>query len=135
MPDKETFPNRLTELRLNPDAIEEIRVFTEQGQYTIPNQDGKRGSLQVYAAITSNDSRITPEAARKGLVAHGMEGFDYGKAREALEIPGDYDVECMIAVGRKGRKEDLPKDLQERETPSTRKHLKDIIMKGKFTKL
>jgi len=74
------------------------------------------------------------EAARKGLVAHGMEGFDYGKAREALEIPGDYDVECMIAVGRKGRKEDLPKEMQERETPSTRKPLKEIIMEGKFRK-
>ncbi len=74
------------------------------------------------------------EATSKGLVAHGMEGFDYEKAKKDLEIPDDYDVEAMVAIGKKGRKEELPKELQERERPSNRKPLKDIIMEGKFKK-
>lgn len=74
------------------------------------------------------------EASSRGLVAHGMEGFDYDKARHDLEIPNDYDVEAMIAIGKKGNKENLPKELLEREVPSTRKPLKDIIMHGKFRK-
>ncbi len=72
------------------------------------------------------------EAETRGLVTHGMEGFDYDKARSTLGIPEDYDVEAMIAIGRKGQKENLPQGLQEKEIPSTRKPLKDILMEGKF---
>ena len=46
-----------------------------------------------------------------GLVVHGMAGFDYEAARERLEIPDDYRVEAMIAVGRPGRSEDLDESL------------------------
>ena len=74
------------------------------------------------------------EGASRGFVVHGMEGFDYDKARNVLGIPDDYDVECMIAVGVKGKKEDLPKELQDKEVPSTRKPLKEIVMEGGFRK-
>jgi len=72
------------------------------------------------------------QASSMGLVTHGMQGFDYEKAKKELGMPEDYSVEAMIAIGKRGRKEDLPKELQERETPSIRKPLKDIIMEGKF---
>lgn len=72
------------------------------------------------------------EAETRGLVTHGMEGFDYDKARQVLEIPDDFDVEAIVAVGKKGKKEDLPPALQEREAPSDRKPLKSLIMEGKF---
>ena len=68
----------------------------------------------------------------KGLVVHGMQGFDYEKARQVLEVPDDYTVEAMIAVGKKGRKEDLPDYLQEREFPNTRKNVAEITCEGKF---
>lgn len=72
------------------------------------------------------------EASARGIIAHGMEGFDYDKAKSDLNIPDDYSVECMIAIGKPGRKEDLPLELQERETPSDRKPLSEIIIEGKF---
>lgn len=72
------------------------------------------------------------QASSMGLVAHAMQGFDYQKAKEELEIPDDYAVEAMIAIGKMGKKESLPKELQEREIPSDRKPLKDIIMEGRF---
>jgi nitroreductase len=67
-----------------------------------------------------------------GLVVHGMQGFDYDKAKEALHIPDDYKVEAMIAVGKKGKKEDLPQYQQEREFPSARKSIAEIAMEGSF---
>ena len=66
------------------------------------------------------------------LVVHGMQGFDYDKAKEVLLIPDGYQVEAMIAVGKKGRKEDLPAYLQEREFPSVRKSIAEIAMEGSF---
>ena len=72
------------------------------------------------------------EATLRGLVTHGMEGFDYDKARKLLQIPDNYDVLAMVAIGKRGKKEDLPKELQEREAPSQRKKLKEIVMEGKF---
>ena len=72
------------------------------------------------------------QAHAQGNIAHGMEGFDYEAIRKTLQIPDTYSVNCMVAVGKPGKKEDLPKDLQEKETPSTRKPLDEIISKGIF---
>ena len=72
------------------------------------------------------------EAARRGYVIHGMQGFDYDKAKKALGIPEVYNVEAMATIGKRGKKSDWPAELQEREMPSQRKPLKEIIMEGKF---
>jgi nitroreductase len=72
------------------------------------------------------------EVASRGFVSHGMHGFDYEKARMALQIPNDYDVIAMIAIGKRGSKERLPPKLQEKEFPNDRKPLKEIVMEGKF---
>jgi nitroreductase len=69
----------------------------------------------------------------KGLVVHGMQGFDAEQAVQVLGIPPDYTVEAMIAVGKPGEKEDLPARLQEREVPSPRKNLQEIAWEGPFT--
>jgi hypothetical protein len=39
----------------------------------------------------------------------------------------------MIALGRQGPKEALPKELQEREAPSDRRPVDESIANGKFT--
>ena len=72
------------------------------------------------------------EASSRGLVAHGMEGFDYEKAAEAINLPEDHEIHCMIAIGKPGRKEDLPEKLQERETMSGRRPLEEIAIEGRF---
>ncbi len=75
---------------------------------------------------------IALEASISGVAAHGMEGFDYDKARTELGIPNDYDVEAMFAVGIRAPRENLPPDLAEREVPSGRRPLKEIVMEGRF---
>ena len=72
------------------------------------------------------------EASARGIVTHGMEGFDYEKARAELGIPTDFEVMAMIAIGKRGPKENLPFELQDKEKPNDRKALKDIIMEGTF---
>jgi nitroreductase len=74
------------------------------------------------------------EASSRGLVAHGMQGFDYEKARMNLEIPDNFDVMSMIAIGKKGPKENLPLELQNKEFPNNRKSLNEIVMEGLFRK-
>ena len=74
------------------------------------------------------------ESVSRGFVTHAMAGFDHEKARKELEIPEVFEVMAMIAIGKQGPKENLPKELQEREKPADRKELSEIAMKGKFRK-
>ena len=75
------------------------------------------------------------EGAWRGYVVHGMEGFDYEKARKSLNITDEYQVEAMIAVGKRAPVDQLPPDLQKRESPSTRKEADEIAIEGKFKKV
>ena len=72
------------------------------------------------------------QAFKNGLVAHGMEGFDYDRARVELRVPEEFDIEAMAAVGRPGSKEGLPAKLQTRETPNDRRKATDSIHEGTF---
>lgn len=68
------------------------------------------------------------EGSARGLVVHGMQGFDYEKSRRVCKLHDDYAVEAMIAIGKPGRTENLPQNVQDRETPSPRKPLEELIV-------
>ncbi len=68
----------------------------------------------------------------QGLVVHGMEGFDYERARKELRIPDEFQVEAMAAVGRPGPKDVLPEKLRGRESPNDRRKLSESIFEGPF---
>jgi hypothetical protein len=72
------------------------------------------------------------EACFRGIVTHGMQGFDYQRATQELGIPENYDVMAMIAIGKRGPKENLPPKLQDMEYPNNRKPLTEIVMEGTF---
>jgi len=72
------------------------------------------------------------QATMLGLVTHGMQGFDYERARAELGIPEGFRVEAMAAVGRPGDPSRLPESLREREAPSGRKPLSEITCEGAF---
>ncbi|MDB6012495.1 MAG: nitroreductase [Gammaproteobacteria bacterium] len=72
------------------------------------------------------------QAFLKGYVVHGMQGFDYARAHLELEIPQDFQVEAMVAVGVPGAKETLPPPLQERETPNDRRPLTETVCEGRW---
>src|SRR5215212_3851627 len=82
--------------------------FEHNGKFSITHQYDAGAAWENLAL----------EATSRGLVAHGMQGFDYQKARDRLEIPEDFDIMAMIAVGKKGPKENLPPNLQQKENPN-----------------
>ena len=69
---------------------------------------------------------------QQGLVVHGMQGFDYDRARKELRIPDEFQVEAMAAVGKPGPKELLPEKLQARESPNDRRKLSESVFEGPF---
>jgi nitroreductase len=69
----------------------------------------------------------------QGLVVHGMEGFDYERARKELRIPDEFQVEAMAAVGKPGPKQQLPEKLQARESPNDRRKLSESVFEGPFS--
>ena len=85
-------------------------------------KDNKPAKTHVFDAGAAWEN-LAIEGSTRGLVVHGMEGFDYAKAKEVLDIPDEYEVLAMIAIGKK-------KDSEEKA--NTRRPLQEIIMEGKF---
>jgi len=95
------------------------------------DHDGKPNPTHSFDAGAAWQN-LALQGTKMGLVVHGMAGFDAEKARKTLNIPPEYEVEAMIAVGKPGRVEDLPQEMQEREQPSDRKPLAEIVTEGPF---
>jgi nitroreductase len=68
-----------------------------------------------------------------GLIAHGMEGFDYGKAADLVGLPDGYSVEAMCAIGYPGDPAALPEGLRAGETPNGRKPVSEVVFEGRIT--
>lgn len=68
-------------------------TFAQPGKAEAP---ARTHSFDAGAAWAS----LALQAARSGLMAHGIGGFDYDTAREVLGIPADYRVEIAVAIGR-----------------------------------
>jgi len=68
----------------------------------------------------------------EGLVVHGMAGFDYARAKTTLNVPDDFQVEAMAAVGRPGPITVLPEDFQARESPNTRRPITELVFEGLY---
>lgn len=68
-----------------------------------------------------------------GLVVHGIEGFDYGKAQRVLGIPASYSIEAMAVVGKPGDPALLGATHQQREHPSNRRPLAELAREGVFS--
>ena len=77
-------------------------------------------------------ANLALQGSERGLVVHGMQGFDYDKARTALNVPDGFQVEAMAVIGKPGRKEDLPPKVQERETPNDRRKLTETVFEGPY---
>ena len=72
------------------------------------------------------------QASLDGWATHAVGGYDKAKAREVLNIPEDYALEAAIVIGKRGDKSLLPPNLQEREQPSPRRPLAELVAEGGF---
>ncbi len=73
-------------------------------------------------------------AVDEGLMGHPMAGYDAAEVKQALEIPDDYRVLCVVSLGYEG-----PSDLLDERTrrkdlaPRTRKEVSEIIARERFS--
>ena len=100
------------------------RHFTHNGK---PNRWANFDTGAAWMALAL-------QAYQLGLYTHGMGGFDAEKAFLATGInPAEYNALCAIAIGKLGDPNDLPEGLREREAPSDRKTMGDIVYEGRFS--
>ena len=113
---------------------------------TIPNEFNRRWCLNAGAllVVLSNKAEsgmhsfdagcawgyLALQAHAMGLATHAMGGIEVDAARQVLKLGDDWKVECLVAIGERGDKANLPADLAEREEPSPRKPLSEILSAG-----
>jgi nitroreductase len=103
-------------------------IFVSRKVFDYDNEPSVTHSYDCGAAWEN----FALQGFHQGLVVHGMEGFDYERARKELQIPDEFHVEAMAAVGKPGPKEQLPEKLQTRESPNDRRKLSESVFEGPF---
>lgn len=104
-----------------------LGLFFSRTTFEKNNKPSRTHSFDTGAAWEN----LCLEGTSRGLVVHGMEGFDYEKAR--LLIPNDHEVNAMFAVGKKAAKSSLSPKLEERESPSSRKKIAEFVFEGQIS--
>ena len=94
-------------------------------------KNGKPNPVHLFDAGAAFEN-IALQATAMGLIVHGMQGFDFEKARTTLQVPDDFAVAAMFAAGRPGPIEVLPEEVREREKPSGRRPVSESICEGPF---
>jgi nitroreductase len=90
------------------------------------SDNGNYNRLHFHDLGAANENMFL-EAFNQGLIMHEMGGFDVQKAREVFNIPEDFEVGIMIAIGYQDTHHILPERLVEKAfTPRQRKPLTEI---------
>jgi nitroreductase len=105
-----------------------LMVIISANNFTFNNTFSRTHAFDTGSAWQN----LALQGSSMGLVVHGIEGFDYDRARVELHIPDGYTIQAMCAIGHPGKIEDLPAEIQTKETPSGRKPLTDFIFEGEF---
>jgi nitroreductase len=98
---------------------------------TTNEQTGKPLRTHTYDTGAAWEN-LALQGTLRGLVVHGMAGFDYARAKTELGVPDDFTVEAMAAIGKPGRIDDLPEDFRPRESPSARRPVSELVFEGKY---
>ncbi|PIN85321.1 MAG: nitroreductase [Candidatus Diapherotrites archaeon CG11_big_fil_rev_8_21_14_0_20_37_9] len=105
-------------------------VILSRSNMEYKNKPNPTASFDTGSAWIS----LALEGAKRGLVVHGMAGFDYTKAASTVNAGKIFKVEAMCAIGKRAPKNSLPENLQKKEMPSKRKKLSEIAFEGKLPK-
>jgi nitroreductase len=101
-------------------------IIASKKNFTFNNKPSRTHAFDTGAAWQN----LALQASVNGLVAHGMEGFDYEKAAQLINLPDDWEIHAMCAIGKPGEIEQLPPDVQKKETPSDRNPIESFIFEG-----
>jgi nitroreductase len=96
-----------------------------------------RDGVKVPSSFHSFDAgaawqNIALQARELGWSTRAIGGYERDAARKALGVSAGFDLEILIAIGRPGPKDVLPLELQEKEFPSPRRPLEELVFEGRF---
>lgn len=115
----------------NVEWCERVPVFVAIVSKKTLNDAGKQNPFHAFDTGTAWGF-LSLEAYRQGLITHGMGGFSRDQARELLEIPEEYDIQAIIAVGYHDPDAPLSEKNKEREKPSDRHPIEQFVFEGTF---
>ncbi|HKG70859.1 MAG TPA: nitroreductase family protein [Nitrososphaeraceae archaeon] len=96
------------------------------------SENGNPNRLHFHDLGAANENMFL-EAFNQGLIMHEMGGFDVQKARDVFNVPEDFEVGIMIAIGYQDTYHVLPDRLREKAfTPRVRKSLSEFAFIGKM---
>jgi len=76
---------------------------------------------------------LSLQATHLGLNVHQMGGFDHSRLRQNLNVPENFDVGVVMAIGYPGEPDQLPNHLRERELSPRTRHVQDeFVMNRTF---
>jgi nitroreductase len=89
------------------------------------NQNYNRLHFHDLGAANEN---MFLEAFNQGLIMHEMGGFDVQKAKEVFNIPEEFEIGIMIAIGYQDTYDVLPESIVKKASiPRERKSLSEIV--------
>jgi nitroreductase len=103
-------------------------VFISKTTFDFNGQPSRTHSYDCGAAWEN----LALQGSLKGYVVHGMEGFDYQRAKSELKVPDEFQVEAMAAVGIPASPDKLTEEQKKRERPNDRRKLDQTICEGPF---
>lgn len=107
-------------------AASALVVICSARNFAHNNNPSRTHSFDTGAAWQN----LCTQATSMNLIVHGLEGFDYERARVVLSIPDSIVIEAMCAIGRQAPASILSPELQEREVPSDRNPIHTYVYKG-----
>ncbi len=99
----------------------------------IEGKDGPKPSHSHSFDAGAAWGLLSLQAIKLGYFTHGMTGLQFGKEAELLGVKPPFRLEAGIAIGRRGDPGILPEGLRDREGPSDRKPLEEIVTAGPLT--
>lgn len=108
-------------------------IFIISKMYSVSKDGEKKPSGSHSFDTGAAWFSLAMQAHLMGYHAHGMGGIHKDKIVDMLKVPEGYRVEAGVAVGKLTARHTLPEDLAEREVPSKRLPLSDVVFEYSFT--
>lgn len=91
------------------------------------SDNGIYNKLHFHDLGAANENMFL-ESFNQGLIMHEMGGFDRDKAKRVFNVPDEYEIGIMIAIGYQDSHDILPKRYKEKAfSPRERKSLSEIV--------
>jgi len=113
-------------------ATSALVVVLSKATFTSPGKTEKTTSWTASFDTGAAWASLAFQAHKLGWAAHGMGGFDHEAARRVIKAPEEYRLEAVVAIGKRGEPESLPKRLQANEKPNARRPLTETVFEGEL---